>query len=312
MKKIILILLLFATGCNTTSKLMKQADETGDFKTLRTLAVEKLAAKPNDPLALSMMGKVYLAEGKPDSAAILFEKAMKIKPENAVYRNLLVESKVVLGDSLLSKDFVLRARDQYRLAIELDSTHFPAQCRMGLVQKKLGLYDAAQNSYRRAYHINSYADSLQKVLDFFDAAHVQSNLLMTKGIDLLKKKRYKTAMETLTQAVQAKPDNEEAKYYVYLSTGLFNYKRGSLGKLWNAVEQFGLAAALQPEKPEPHFYLAETYVKKDKKDYENAIREYKEVIDIAPDSNLAKEAKKRIQKLKSGKKLLEDFWHKKR
>ena len=41
---------------------MKQADETGDFKTLRTLAVEKLAAKPNDHLALSMMGKVRSEE----------------------------------------------------------------------------------------------------------------------------------------------------------------------------------------------------------------------------------------------------------
>lgn len=311
MKKIILLLLVATVGCNSTSKLMKQADETGDFRTLRTLAGEKLAAKPNDPLALSMMGKVYLAEGKPDSAAILFEKAVKIKPKNIVYRNLLVVSKVVLGDSLLSKNFIIKARDQYSSAIELDSTYFLAQCRMGLVQKKLGLYDEAQESYRKAYHLNSFADSLQKVLDFFDAAHVQSNLLMTKGIDLLKKKRYKTAMETLSQSVQAKPDNKEAKYYAYLSAGLFYYKRGSVGKLWNAVEQFGLAATLQPDKPEPHFYMAEAYVKKDKQDYESAIREYEEVIKIAPDSKLAKEAEKRIQELKSRKKLLENFWHKK-
>ena len=186
-----------------------------------------------------------------------------------------------------------------------------AQCRLGLVHKKLGYFDKAQKSYRKALRLNFFADSLQRVLDFFDAAHVQSNLLMNKGIELIKQNRFQQAKETLTKAVDAKPDNKDAKYQLYLANGLFSYKRGSVGKLWEAIENFGLASALRPDEAKPHFYMAEAYLKKDDKDFENAIHEYEEVIRIAPESDLANQAQKKVTELKAREKLLREFWKKK-
>jgi len=175
----------------------------------------------------------------------------------------------------------------------------------------VGRYDDARISYERALRLNPEADSLQKVLDFLDAAHVQSNLLLRKGKDLLKHRRYKQAMITLEKAVKAKPDNEEAAYFYHMAAGLYYFKRGSLKKLWDAIEHFGKASILRPKAPEPHFYMAEAYLKKDDKDFENILREYEEVMKLAPDSPLASKARKRLLEQKKREKLLRNFWKKK-
>lgn len=311
LKAILLIVTIFVFGCNSSHKLMKQADEAGNYGSLKTIAKERINKNPNDPYALAMLGKVYLSEGKPDSAVYFFESAFRNDPKKVEYQTGLIDAKIVYGDTLLKNNSPIKARDSYVSAIELDSTHFLALCRTGLMYRKFGEYDKARLYYRKAYRINTYADSLQKVLDFFDAAHVQSNLLMRKGIESLNSKQYKIAMESLDQAVKAKPDNKEAKYHSFLANGLYYYKRGSVGKLWDAIENFGLASALKPEEPEPHFYMADAYSKKDKKDFENSIREFEEVIRLAPGSKLAKDAQKKIDKLKTREKLLKDFWNKK-
>jgi tetratricopeptide (TPR) repeat protein len=289
--------------------MMKDADDAGNYRSLKTIALKQIDKNPNDPFALSMLAKAYLEEQKPDSAVIFYDRAYKIKPDKNSLSGL-VNSTVIFGDTLLKKGLVIQARDTYQSAVDLDSSHFAAHCRLGLVYKNLGHFDEAQLFYRKALRLNIAADSLQKILDFLDASHVQSNLLMNRGIDLLKQKKYKEAKETLEKAVTAKPDNEPAKYHSYLANGLFYYKRGSVGRLWDAIENFGLAGALRPDEAEPHFYMAEAYIKKDDKDFKNTIHEYEEVIRLAPESHLAKEAQKRIVKLKAREKLLKDFWKK--
>jgi tetratricopeptide (TPR) repeat protein len=308
---ILVVVSIFSISCNSSHKLMKEADETSNYGSLKDIALERITKNSNDSYALAMLGKVYLLEGKPDSAAYYYEKAVQNDPQKPEYQTGLIDSKIVFGDTLLKNGFTIKARDSYLSAMKLDTTHFLALCRNGLVNRHLGKFDLAQDYYRKAFRLNTYADSLQKVLDYFDAAHVQSNLLMRKGIESLTSKQYQVAMESLEQAVAAKPDNKEAKYYSYLANGLFYYKRGSVGKLWNAIENFGLASSLKPEEVEPHFYMADAYIKKDDKDFENAIREYEEVLKLAPDSELAKEAQKNIDKLKARDKLLKEFWNKK-
>jgi len=305
----IVTILILSFGCNSSRKMMIEADESGNYHSLKNFALKQIEKNPNDPYALSMLGKAYLAEHKPDSAIFYYDRAYKVQPERT-YLSGLVNSKVILGDTLLNRGSIIQAREIYQSATELDSSHFLAHCRLGLVHKNLGQFDKAQVSYRKALRLNIAADSLQKILDILDAAHVQSNLLMNRGIELLKQKKYKDAMETLEKAVTAKPDNGPAKYHSYLANGLFYYKRGSVGRLWDAIENFGLAGALRPNEAEPHFYMAETYIKKDDKDFENTILEYEEVIRLAPESDLAKEAQKRIKKLKAREKLLKDFWKK--
>lgn len=312
LKLILFVFIIFNIGCNSSHKLLKRADDSGNYGSLKTIALKQLQKNPKDSYAIFMLGKVYLIEGKPDSAVFYSTQAVELEPLKSDYRTGLIESKLTLGDTLLKNGSLGEARKNYQFVVELDSKHFLGLCRLGLVQRKIGRYDEAKENYRKAFRINTRADSLQGVLDFFDAAHVQSNLLMKKGRDLLNQKKYQDAMETMEKSVAAKPDNKDAKYYSYLANGLYYYKRGSVGKLWDAIEMFGLAISLRPDQHEPHFYIAEAYIKKDKQDFENSISEFQEVLKLSQDSDLAKEAKKRIEELKARQKLLQDFWNKKK
>ena len=307
----VLFSLILALGCASLHNKMKKALEQNDLPMVKRLAQEALQKNPNDPVALDMMGKVLLAQGKPDSAITYFRKARKLDPQNADFIRDLRQGYVISGDSLVRKGLTYAASQQYEKAVELDSSDFNAWRKLGAAQKTLGQYDKARISYQRALRIHPEADSLQRVLDYLDAAHVQSNLLLSKGKDLLKRKRYKQAMSTLEKAVKAKPDNEEAQYYYHMAAGLYYFKRGSLKQLWDAIDHFGKASVLRPNDPEPHFYMAQAYLKKDDKDFDNVIREYEEVIKLAPDSPLAARAKKQIIKQKKRQKLYRDFWKKK-
>ncbi len=297
-------------SCATPQKMMKDALKANDIPRLKQLAEESLKKNPNDPFAIAMMGKVFLALGKPDSAIVYLKNACNLDPKNQNYRHALHNARIVMGDTLMKRDLAFRAAQQYEMVAEKDSTNFEAWRKLGFAQRTLGNYDSASLSYQHALRLNPDADSLQKVLDFFDAAHVQSNLLMKKGQDYLRKKQYKQAMIALEKALKAKPDNKEARYYFHMASGMYYFKRGSLKKLWDAIDHFGKASTLRPEAPEPHFYMAEAYLKKDDKDFENTIREYQEAIRLAPESKIARKAKKRIREIKKRERLYRNFWKK--
>ena len=271
LKLILFVFIIFNLGCNPSHKLLKRADDSGNYGSLKTIALKQLQQNPIDSYALFMLGKVYLIEGKPDSAVFYYGQAVQLEPLKSDYRAGLIESKLTLGDTLLKNGSLSEARKNYQFVVELDSTHFLGLCRVGLVQRKIGRYENAKENYRKAFRVNTRADSLQEILDFFDSAHVHSNLLMKKGRDLLNQKKYQDAMETMEKSVAAKPDNKDAKYYSFLASGMYYYKKGSVGKLWEAIEMFGLASVLRPDQVEPHFYMAESYIKKDKQAFEKSM-----------------------------------------
>lgn len=311
----VLIFLLVLGGvlaCNSSRKMMRDAWETNDLPLLEKLAREAIQKNPQNAYAHFMLGRVYRATGEIDSALVYYARAVRLAPQNDTCLKEWREVRLAKGDRLLKAKSPFRASKIFTELVKEDSSYFDAWQRRGLAYRALGWYDSAKVCYERALSLQPLADSLQKVLDFLDAAHVQSNLLTVKGKDLLKKKRYKRAMETLKQALEAKPDNQEAKYYYHLASGLYFYKRGGVKRLWDAIDHFGRASTLRPDEPEPRYYMAEAYLKKDDKDFENTIQAFEEVIRVAPGSSWAKKARKRIAELKKREKLLRDFWGKKK
>ena len=115
MKNYLRVLLIFMItifalllGCNSSRKMMIEADESGNYRSLKNIALQQIGKNPNDPYALSMLGKAYLEEQKPDSAMFFYNRAYKIKPEKN-YLTDLVNSKVILGDTLLRRGLVFQA-----------------------------------------------------------------------------------------------------------------------------------------------------------------------------------------------------------
>ena len=126
----------------------------------------------------------------------------------------------------------------------------------------------------------------------------------------LDKKHYEKAKAIFTQALEIKPDFSDAKYSLHIATGLRLYKKGSKAALWGAIMEFGYAAALRPDSAEPHFLSARAYDKKDRNEFDNAIREYELAAEIEPNSELAKKSTKKAKELKARRQKLKEFWGK--
>ena len=95
-----------------------------------------------------------------------------------------------------------------------------------------------------------------------------------------------------------------------MTKGLLYYKKGSVGTIWDAIEQFGLASALYPEKGEPHYHMGLAYHKKDKKEYSEAIREFETAASVEPKGDFAELSVKKAEELKVYRKKMKDFWGK--
>ena len=67
---------------------------------------------------------------------------------------------------------------------------------------------------------------------------------------------------------------------------------------------------LKPESGEPHYYLAQAYEKKDRREFDNAIQEYKIVLEKEPNGNFARQSKRKIKELTELRDRLKKFWGK--
>jgi len=168
----------------------------------------------------------------------------------------------------------------------------------------------AEKDYKTALRENPALDSLKTRIAAIDKRRAQSKNWTKKAEAALKRRKYLTAIQNPAQALRLKPDNERAQYLLHMAKGRYYCKRGKLSRIWDAIGEFGKAAALEPKNPEPHFYMAKAYYKKDKRDYDNTIREYQEVVNLAPRSALAKKARVQIKKLKKIRHVWKRFWGK--
>ena len=149
-------------------------------------------------------------------------------------------------------------------------------------------------------------EKIQKIENSRD----ESDKLIESGVSLLTRNKYSNAKKVFEKALKIKPDHKEAKYYLLITNGHILFKRGKVGTLWDAIEQYGLASALKPELAGPHYFMGLAYHRKEKKEYENAFREFEQAIRLEPQSEYAKLASEKLKDEQRRKKLLKDFWNK--
>ena len=310
-KLIALGVLLLMVGCAGSTKM---ADSFFKQKNYRQAILSYRTALKKDSTNVKgwiNLGESYRAIGKLDSAKFSFKKAALLKPEDAEIKHLILETDF-LSAKKLAKDKTYRWEAVRKLTsvLEKDSTFLPALIERGKLYEELGELDLAAKDYRAVIKLNPQRTDLKKKIELFGNDRKESEMWTKKAASQLQRRRYLKSIEYLKKALILKPDNERAKYLLHMAKGRYYYKRGSLGRIWDAIEEFGKASALEPKNPEPHFYMAEAYYKKDKRDYDNTIREYEEVVKLAPQSWYAKTARKEIKKLKKLQKIWKRFWRK--
>jgi len=300
-KRTALLLLIILAGCSS----MREVDtlyKTGDYEAVIAECERILSADSTNANAHFLMGRSLHKTGKIEEALHHLEQAKQLKPDDGEFTDALIDIKLAYSDSLAARDNKYKALQQLKSAVQLDSTSEKTRWKIAGFYERENMLDNALVHLKK---LNA-ADDIERI----DARIAEAEDLVQEGIEDFKKYAYRSANNKFTKAVEINSDNKDAGYYQTLSNGVLLYNVGDKSSLWDAIEAFGKAMSLRWDSGEPHFYMALAYEKKDRREFDNAIAEYKLAIEKEPDGYFVPQSRKKIKELTELKKRLEDFWGK--
>jgi tetratricopeptide (TPR) repeat protein len=178
-----------------------------------------LAADPDHPDALYLLGVISLQKGDPRRAVELVGRAAVLRPDDAVIHANLAEAFRALGDNE-------RTIDCYQTAVRLDPNHPDVHSNLALALVSRGDLEAATAHYRAAIQLKP---------DFATAHHGLGKVLQSLG-------RLDLARDCFLVAVRHMPNH--ATCHVSLA-----HVWEQLGELDQAMEAFREALRWDPHHP---------------------------------------------------------------
>ncbi|MFC1492818.1 tetratricopeptide repeat protein [candidate division KSB1 bacterium] len=268
----------------------------------------------NDPLNYSAyikLGDSYLAKDEFRKAYEQYDYAKQVDPDGQEaadhYRDgLLREAKFYedQGRTKLAIEIYTKINGEFP---ELKSIYFE----LAKLYESSGLIEKSRESYEKTIRNDPENKEAAEALNRFDTMSQEAKKHFDEGETYYRKDMFYEAADSYKLAVEAKTDFKEAEYKMNIAGGRHHLKRGRVMEMWKAIEAFGNAMTIKPEDPEPVFYIAQAYEKKNRNDYETPIPYYQKVMTLAPESEFAKESKKRIDYLKETKAKMDKFYKKK-
>jgi tetratricopeptide (TPR) repeat protein len=199
-----------------------------DYKSPYTIWGGVLAEVPDDPRATNELGNAYRDDGKVLEALALYEKAIKIDPENP-------------GPNLNAGFIQLRlgnletAEWHYREALRKKPDYPDAHLNLGNVLVSRG---------RQAEALEHYDMALKQKPDFFEALMARANTLGTLN-------RFQESLAFYVEAMRRRPD----RFEVYSDLGTAYFK---MGRFEEALRSYYEALQRQPEAAVLHLSAANT------------------------------------------------------
>ena len=207
------------------------------------------------------LGISYLGTGDPTMALRELMQAEDIEEDNA-------ELQAALGEAYLAKQVYDEAEIHFKLALELDEGNPQYQNNLAALYIKMERYDDAIEYFQMA--ASNY---------MFPRPEMSWTGL---GYAQFKKENYPAALKAFEKAIAANWRFAAA----YVGRGEVYY---ALGEFDKAIIEYEQALDLAPTSPTVHYNLALTNLKKRNKDL--AISHFESVINLAPDSDLSRQAK---------------------
>ncbi len=214
------------------------------------------------------MGLSYLGENNITKALVELTEAEKQNPDDP-------ELQFNLGRAYFLKNRFETAEQKFLRAIALKPEYSEARYNLGLVYLQMRRWNDA------IYQFKMVTEDI-----FYQNQELAS---INLGIAYLNKEDYPKALSTLRSAVSSYPRNPIAKVYlgqVYLR----------LDKVELAILEFSRAVELNKNYANAHYNLGLAYLKT--KDNPAALAAFREVVKIAPDTEIGRHAREYLDLLK--------------
>jgi Tfp pilus assembly protein PilF len=214
------------------------------------------------------MGLSFLNEGNATGALVELTEAEKIDPNNPDLQNNL-------GLAYFRKNRYDIAEQKFLRAIDLKPEFTAARNNLGLNYLQMKRWDDAILEFKLVTEDIFYQE--------------QESAFINLGIAYLSKGEYPKALATLRSAVTNYPRNPIAR--VYLGKVYF-----VLDKVDPAIGEYRKAVELNTDYANAHYQLALAYLKV--KDNRAALVSFKEVLRIAPDTDIGRLSREYLELLR--------------
>ena len=214
------------------------------------------------------LGEAYMGQGDYTAALREFLKAKKLYAEDPYLQN-------DLGLAYMAMEKIDLAIDHFKKAVEIKPDYAPAKNNLGTSYLAKKNWDDAIACFK----------GITGDLLYATPHYPLSNL----GFAYYNKKEYRLAEKYYQDALKIEP------WFVIALRGL-GKTYIAMGKIPEAVAVFEKAVKNSPRFAGLYFDLADAY--RITNDYKKALDAYKKVIELAPDSPLAVEARQEAEKIK--------------
>jgi tetratricopeptide (TPR) repeat protein len=213
------------------------------------------------------LGEAYMVQGDYTSALRELLQAEKLYPNDPFLQNNL-------GLTYMARERLDLAIRHFNRALELKPDYAPARNNLGTVYLAKEDWDSAIATF------NKLTGDLLYATPHFP--------LYNLGWAYFNKRDYPRAEKYYLEALKVEPR------FAIAFRGLGN-TYAATGRTGQAIEQFEKGVKLAPNFPELHMDLAKAYTRA--RDYKKATASYQKVIELTPDSPLAREAKAEVEKI---------------
>lgn len=133
-------------------------------------------------------------------------------------------------------------------------------------------------------------------------AHVQT------GIRATAEHNFNKASNHFHQALELNNKDTTAQYNLLLVEGHILLKKGNKNGLWDAIEKYARAGSLRQTQGEPHYWMAQAYLKLGDTDFDLILESYEKAINLSMGKDLLSQAQKDYNHTLDRKKKLDTFW----
>lgn len=204
------------------------AFQAGEHEVAAEFISRSSAADPSNPVYYNYLGNICNKLGNLDQAITRYQKALSLKPDDAVVR-------YNLANTLVDQGRLDEAAADFKKALLLTTAPSEAQLRAAIYYQLGYVYHEMGHDVDA---INSYQEAILLRQDFLEAYNCLGNILLEKG-------RIEEAIANYRKAITIKPD--DAAVCANMGNAYF-----SLGRVEEAVEYYQQAFVHAPYDASPY------------------------------------------------------------
>ncbi|NQV15949.1 hypothetical protein HQ531_10870 [bacterium] len=171
-------------------------------------------------------------------------------------------------------------------------------------------YESAFLAGKRVTAGKYYDEAFKAGFDIDSLKTLAVDLWYGRALKLMGMSDWKEAIKAASQIGHFSPDSDEDKFCRYILAGRKKFDRGAHKGLWDAINDYSKAANCNTSSGLPYFLMGQARYKNNRTDYDSALEDYYQSLEIEPEGFFSEQARADIKKIEAVKKKMNAFWGK--